>query len=72
MVMCVVQIQDKVQELLEERDKLHGTWLSKRDRLNQVYDQQAFLRDAQQLELLSTSQEVCLQSILNVLLSSYF
>ena len=58
------QIEEKVEELLEERDKLHGTWQERKEYLRQLLDQQLFFRDANQLETISVTQEVC--SVLNV------
>ena len=55
------QIEEKVTELLEERERLHGTWQERSDYLRQLLDQQSFLRDTNQLETLSTSQEVHLE-----------
>ena len=51
-------IDDTVNALLDTREKLHTTWQQQRDYLDQLYDQQAFYRDANQLDNLSNSQEV--------------
>ena len=44
--------------MLEERDKLHGTWQERNEYLRQLLDQQIFYRDANQLETISVTQEV--------------
>ena len=49
-----------MEELLEERDKLHGTWQERKEYLRQLLDQQMFYRDANQLETISVTQEVCI------------
>ena len=64
-------IDDTVNGLLETREKLHETWQRQRDHLAELYDQQAFYRDANQLDNLSNSQEVsqsvvdCVTNVLN-------
>jgi len=52
------QIQEKVNELLDEREKLHGKWQDHRDYLKQLYEAQLFYRDANHLDRISHSQEV--------------
>ncbi|XP_065345561.1 spectrin beta chain, non-erythrocytic 1 isoform X4 [Cloeon dipterum] len=56
------EIQDRLQALLEERQKLHTAWQQKKVYLDQLIDLHFFLRDAKQLETLSSAQEVALQS----------
>jgi hypothetical protein len=68
----VFQIQDKIDELLEEREKLHGKWQDRRDYLKQLYDQQLFYRDANHLDRLSHSQEVCVALVTNKNISLFF
>jgi len=58
---AAAEIQDRVREVMETRNRLHQDWLTKRTRLEDQLDQQTFLRDAHQLELLSNSQEVYLK-----------
>jgi spectrin beta len=55
-------IQQKVDELMEERDKLHSTWDERQAYLEQLFGQQVFLRDANQLMNYSASQEAHLKS----------
>ncbi len=50
-----------MEELLEERDKLHGTWQERKEYLRQLLDQQMFFREANQLETISVAQEVSVQ-----------
>lgn len=49
--------------MLAEQDKLHTVWAKKMQQLDDLYNQQAFLRDAHQLDVLSTSQEVRLNAV---------
>ncbi|XP_059484234.1 spectrin beta chain, non-erythrocytic 2 isoform X2 [Neocloeon triangulifer] len=56
------EIQERLQALLEERQKLHTAWQQKKVYLDQLIDLHFFLRDAKQLETLSSAQEVALQS----------
>ena len=59
------QISQKVDELLEVRENLHGTWIQQKDHLDHVYDQQMFYREANHLQAISTSQEAYLKSAVN-------
>ena len=52
------QIREKLNLLLEEREKLHLTWKERKNYLDQLFDQQSFYRDASQLDNISKSQEV--------------
>jgi spectrin beta len=52
------EIQEKLQALLEERQKLHTAWQQKKVFLDQLIDLHFFLRDAKQLETMSSAQEV--------------
>jgi len=45
---------------MELRGRLHALWQKKKEYLDDLYNQQMFLRDANQLETLSNSQEVAL------------
>lgn len=47
---------------MEEREKLHSNWDERQAYLEQLFSQQAFLRDANQLRNYSTSQEAYLKS----------
>eukprot|EP00058_Branchiostoma_floridae_P024804 XP_002610294.1 hypothetical protein BRAFLDRAFT_93030 [Branchiostoma floridae] len=55
-------IQEKVQQVVEEKGKLLQTWEDHRKHLDDAYNQQVFNRDAQQLDRLSSEQEVHLRS----------
>jgi Spectrin repeat. len=54
------EIQDRFSQLLEERQHLHTAWQHKKVHLDQLIDLQFFLRDAKQIDALSSSQEVAL------------
>jgi hypothetical protein len=58
---CILQeIQERFSQLLEERQRLHTTWQHKKVHLDQQIDLQFFLRDAKQIDAISSSQEVAL------------
>jgi len=44
--------------VFELRDRLHALWQKKKEFLEDLYNQQMFLRDMNQLETLSNTQEV--------------
>jgi len=44
--------------VLELRDRLRALWQRKKDYLDDLYNQQMFLRDLNQLETLSNTQQV--------------
>jgi hypothetical protein len=54
------EIQERFSQLLEERQRLHTAWQHKKVHLDQLIDLQFFLRDAKQIDALSSSQEVAL------------
>jgi hypothetical protein len=54
------EIQERFSQLLEERQHLHTAWQHKKVHLDQLTDLQFFLRDAKQMDALSSSQEVAL------------
>ncbi|KAJ8309236.1 hypothetical protein KUTeg_014110 [Tegillarca granosa] len=56
------EIQEKVKLVLEMRDKLKKTCEDRQKHLNDLYDLHTFLRDAQQLDTISSSQEAYLAS----------
>ncbi|XP_066999614.1 spectrin beta chain, non-erythrocytic 5 isoform X3 [Anabrus simplex] len=56
------EIQERYTQLLEERQKLHSAWQHKKVHLDQLIDLHFFLRDAKQIDALSSSQEVALAS----------
>jgi hypothetical protein len=62
-LLCILQeIQERFSELLEEHQHLHTAWQHKKVHLDQLIDLQFFLRDAKQIDALSSSQEVALAS----------
>ncbi|XP_022090941.1 spectrin beta chain, non-erythrocytic 5-like isoform X2 [Acanthaster planci] len=54
------EIQEKLDAALQAREQLHSSWQAKKDRLEQVAEQQVFLRDAKQLDTISAQQEAYL------------
>ena len=52
------QIQSMVTKLKDTQGKLHGTWADRKAKLDEMYEQQMFFRDANQLDTLSNTQEV--------------
>jgi len=62
-LLCVLQeIQEYFSQLLEQRLCLHTVWQQQKVYLDQLIDLQFFLRDAKQIDALSSSQEVALAS----------
>ncbi|XP_057323872.1 spectrin beta chain, non-erythrocytic 1 isoform X4 [Microplitis mediator] len=57
---AVNEVEEKCNQLLEERQKLHTAWQQKKIHLDQLIDLHFFLRDAKQLDNLSTTQEAAL------------
>ncbi|KAK7865818.1 hypothetical protein R5R35_001276 [Gryllus longicercus] len=56
------EITERYTQLLEERRKLLSAWQQKKVHLDQLIDLHFFLRDAKQMDALSSSQEVALSS----------
>ncbi|XP_078000869.1 spectrin beta chain, non-erythrocytic 5-like isoform X3 [Glandiceps talaboti] len=56
------EIKEKLDAVLQDREQLHANWQQKKDDLDQMYDYQLFMRDAKQLDTLSSQQEVYLAS----------
>ncbi|XP_064623906.1 spectrin beta chain, non-erythrocytic 2-like isoform X3 [Lineus longissimus] len=56
------EIQEKVETLESEREKLLSAWGEERDHLDEMFKQQVFYRDANQLDTISSSQEAYLNS----------
>ncbi|XP_024085304.1 spectrin alpha chain, non-erythrocytic 1 isoform X3 [Cimex lectularius] len=56
------EIQEKFNQLLEEREKLHTVCQHKNVHLDQQIDLHLFLRDAKQIDTLCNSQEVALSN----------
>ena len=57
MVLCL-QVKVKVQEVKDMRERLQKTWGDRKNYYDQMFDLQIFMRDAEQLNSISTSQEV--------------
>ncbi|XP_066903176.1 spectrin beta chain, erythrocytic isoform X2 [Halyomorpha halys] len=56
------EIQEKFNQLLEERKKLHTVWQHKNVHLDQLIDLHLFLRDAKQIDTICNSQEAALSN----------
>lgn len=54
------EVEEKCNQLLDEREKLHTDWHAKKIHLDQLIDLHFFLRDAKQLDNLSATQEAAL------------
>ncbi|XP_012280338.1 spectrin beta chain, non-erythrocytic 5 isoform X2 [Orussus abietinus] len=57
---AALEVEEKCNQLLEERQKLHTAWQQKKIHLDQLIDLHFFLRDAKQLDNLSATQEAAL------------
>ena len=57
-VLLRLQIAEKLELLLTEREGLYATWEDHKTELDQAYDLHVFLRDAKQIDTLTSSQEV--------------
>ncbi|KAG8237739.1 hypothetical protein J437_LFUL016678, partial [Ladona fulva] len=57
------EIEDKYTALLNERQQLHAAWQHKKVYLDQLIDLHFFLRDAKQMDAISSSQEAALASM---------
>ncbi|XP_076644007.1 spectrin beta chain, non-erythrocytic 5 kst isoform X2 [Halictus rubicundus] len=57
---AALEVEEKCNQLLDERQKLHTAWQQKKVHLDQLIDLHFFLRDAKQLDNLSTTQEAAL------------
>ncbi|XP_053986770.1 spectrin alpha chain isoform X1 [Hylaeus volcanicus] len=57
---AALEVEEKCNQLLDERQKLHTAWQKKKVHLDQLIDLHFFLRDAKQLDNLSTTQEAAL------------
>uniref|UniRef100_G1NFS5 Spectrin beta, non-erythrocytic 5 n=1 Tax=Meleagris gallopavo TaxID=9103 RepID=G1NFS5_MELGA len=56
------EIQQKLQALLEEKDKVYSEWKKKKKWLDKIHQEQMFYRDWNHLDKLLNSQEVYLKS----------
>lgn len=54
------EVEEKCNQLLDERQKLHTAWQRKKVHLDQLIELHLFLRDAKQLDNLSATQEAAL------------
>ncbi|CAL1674075.1 unnamed protein product [Lasius platythorax] len=57
---AAMDVEEKCNQLLDERQKLHTAWQQKKVHLDQLIDLHFFLRDAKQLDTLSSTQEAAL------------
>ena len=58
MIVSSFQIAEKLELLLTEREGLYATWEDHKTELDQAYDLHVFLRDAKQIDTLTSTQEV--------------
>ncbi|XP_046388683.1 spectrin alpha chain, non-erythrocytic 1 isoform X4 [Ischnura elegans] len=57
------EIEERFTALLNERQQLHAAWQHKKVYLDQLIDLHFFLRDAKQMDAISSTQEVALTSV---------
>lgn len=53
-----LQISEKVELLLNERDRLHESWTQCQTQYDQMYELAVFMKEAKQIETIMSSQEV--------------
>lgn len=53
-----VQIQQKLQALLEEKENVYNEWKQKKEWLEKTHQEQMFYKDWDHLDMLLNSQEV--------------
>lgn len=53
-----VQIQQKLQALLEEKKNVYNAWREKKEWLEKIHQEQMFYKDWDHLDMLLNSQEV--------------
>ncbi|XP_063863708.1 spectrin beta chain, non-erythrocytic 2-like isoform X27 [Scylla paramamosain] len=56
------EVEERVNKVLEERSQLHAAWQHKKVYLDQLIDLHFFLRDAKQLDTISSTQEAYLST----------
>ncbi|NXX84962.1 SPTN5 protein, partial [Urocolius indicus] len=56
------EIQQKLQALLEEKEKVYNEWKQKKEWLEKIHQEQMFYKDWDHLDMLLNSQEVYLKS----------
>lgn len=59
---AATEVEEKCTALLDERQRLHVAWQNKKTLLEQKIDLYCFLRDAKQIDNISSSQEAALSS----------
>ncbi|KAL0275436.1 UNVERIFIED_CONTAM: hypothetical protein PYX00_003283 [Menopon gallinae] len=59
---AAAEINEKLEALLEERQRLHSAWQHKKVHLDQLIDLHFFLRDAKQIHTTSSTQEAALNN----------
>ena len=59
-MILLLQITEKLELLLTEREGLYATWEDHKTELDQAYDLHVFLRDAKQIDTFTSTQEVLL------------
>lgn len=57
---ALIEIRDRLKQLLQEREKLHAVWQRRKIYLDQLLDLQFFSRDAKQIESTCNTQEAAL------------
>lgn len=60
---AAAEVEEKCTALLDERQKLHSAWNKKKVLLEQKIDLFCFLRDAKQIDNISSSQEAALKNL---------
>lgn len=60
---AALEADEKCNQLIEERNKLHTAWSLKQNLLDQQIDLHCFLKDAKQLENISSQQEAALGNV---------
>lgn len=62
------QISEKVELLLNDREKLHDSWTQCQAHYDQMYEVAVFMKEAKQIETIMISQEV---ATLRIMKSEY-
>ena len=57
-LLLLQEVQERLEQVLEERKKLHAAWQQRKIYLDQLIDYHFFLRDAKNLDSASGQQEV--------------
>ena len=64
-VYICLQISEKVELLLNEREQLHESWTQCQAQYDQMYELSVFMKEAKQIETILSSQEVSNHSALS-------